>query len=151
MAADGANSPVRKLLGIHVTEDHHSDIALMIKVRHQLPHQNIAYERFTEQGIIALLPLKNALNSKSCLVLLERFCGSSNRLDQSTISRHLTAAMKNRLGNFEVVERSKAIPLVAIISQEQIRPGVVLLGNAAHALYRLPRKVSIWDYETLLI
>jgi 2-octaprenyl-6-methoxyphenol hydroxylase len=57
VAADGADSSVRRLLHIDAaTVDYRQD-AVITNISTQCPHRNIAYERFTDSGPLALLPL----------------------------------------------------------------------------------------------
>jgi len=59
VGADGGQSSVRKLLDIpqHVTD--YGQTALVTTVKASRPHHNTAYERFTEQGPLALLPVSS--------------------------------------------------------------------------------------------
>ncbi|MDX1812923.1 MAG: FAD-dependent oxidoreductase, partial [Gammaproteobacteria bacterium] len=57
IAADGANSKVRELLGIQSTSKDYQQTAIISNVTPGKPHKNIAYERFTKDGPIAVLPM----------------------------------------------------------------------------------------------
>ncbi len=57
VGADGGNSSVRKLLDIPLEITEYNQTALVTTVKTELPHHNTAYERFTESGPLALLPI----------------------------------------------------------------------------------------------
>ena len=57
VAADGANSTIRRLLDLSVTEQHYQQTAITANISTERPHEHRAYERFTEHGPIALLPM----------------------------------------------------------------------------------------------
>ena len=57
IAADGTHSTCRQLLNISVEEDDAKDVALIASFHCGASHQNKAYQRFTHQGSMALLPL----------------------------------------------------------------------------------------------
>ncbi|HLB30012.1 MAG TPA: FAD-dependent monooxygenase, partial [Gammaproteobacteria bacterium] len=57
VAADGANSTVRAMLGIPVEEKDYAQTAIVANVAVAKPEPETAHERFTEEGPLALLPL----------------------------------------------------------------------------------------------
>ena len=65
VAADGANSPVREQLGIAALRWEYGQQAVIANVTPTLPHNHVAYERFTEDGPVALLPM----NDNRCAVV----------------------------------------------------------------------------------
>ena len=57
LIAEGGMSPTRNLAGFNVTEQPYQQSAVIANLALAQQHQHIAYERFTEHGPIALLPL----------------------------------------------------------------------------------------------
>ncbi len=57
IAADGVRSTVREQLGIKVVSWGYGQTAIITNITPQQHHQNIAYERFTDTGPLALLPM----------------------------------------------------------------------------------------------
>ncbi len=137
VAADGAHSPTRKLLGIDVQEKSGDDVALTLGVELNRPHHSTAYERFTKHGVIAVLPLKNPQRCRVVWTLTRTMAGEVSLWSDEQLAKYLITAMHNRLGDWHILERSRAFPLERVIAREQIRRGVVLLGNAAHTIYPL--------------
>jgi 2-polyprenyl-6-methoxyphenol 4-hydroxylase len=136
--ADGGKSPLAQQLGIDFTVESYQQTAIIANLAFTEAHQHIAYERFTELGPIALLPLgKNASAQEAALVLtLPK--EQANELLNSSDDIFLTQVQKRfgmRLGRFIRVGERKAFPLQLITAKEQIRSHLVLIGNAAHFLH----------------
>lgn len=135
VAADGTQSPARELAGITAVEKSHDDVALTITMELTQPHQHCAYERFTKQGIIAVLPLKNPQRCRIVWTLPRMSATDVSSWSDLQLAEHLRAAVHDRLGAWRVLERGKTFSLQTLLAQQQTGPGVVLLGNAAHTLY----------------
>jgi 2-polyprenylphenol 6-hydroxylase len=138
IVADGGDSPLRKTLGIDSTLKDYNQTAVIANVAYTQPHNGVAYERFTPQGPLALLPLGEAASAReSALVLtLPRDKAIEvSLLSDSDFLEHLQQRFGFRLGKFERVSRRHSYELKLILANEQIRSHVVLMGNAAHFLH----------------
>lgn len=134
VVADGVQSATRELLGVLVQEHDYEATALVCNVTPREAHHDVAHERFTPDGALALLPL----TSQRCAVVWSLPKARARALlaaDDDTFLAALAAAAGNRLGGFAKVGARSAYPLVKIIATEQALPGAVLLGNAAHLLH----------------
>ncbi|MGY4877606.1 2-octaprenyl-6-methoxyphenyl hydroxylase [Vreelandella aquamarina] len=132
--ADGGRSGLKEQLGIPSASVSYQQTALITHVEVSQPHEGIAYERFTSQGPIALLPLPgNAME----LVWTHPSGDEQARmaLSDSDFLTQLQIAFGDRAGRFTRVGRRHAYPLMLTTAEEPIRPGLVVLGNAAHALH----------------
>lgn len=134
VAADGANSPIRDAMGIEVERVSYDQTAVVSAVTTELPHQNTAYERFTESGPLALLPAEAA---RLAVVWTQRTANVERVLawDDETFRRELQAAFGERLGRFLGVGKRNAYPLALTRVREHVRPRLALIGNAAHAVH----------------
>ena len=132
--ADGGRSSLREQLGIAVRITPYGQTALIANVSTADAHQGQAFERFTDEGPMAMLPLSD---SRSALVWsrpgndAERLLG----LDDKTFLAELQNAFGYRLGALRQVGGRHVYPLALSEAQEQVRPHLVLLGNAAHSLH----------------
>lgn len=132
--ADGGRSSLREQLGIAVRITPYGQTALIANVSTADAHQGQAFERFTDEGPMAMLPLSD---SRSALVWTrpgndaERLLG----LDDKTFLAELQNAFGYRLGALRQVGGRHVYPLALSEAQEQVRPHLVLLGNAAHSLH----------------
>ncbi len=134
VAADGGNSRVRELLGIAAKRKAYGQSAIISTVTPGRGHGNTAYERFTDSGPIALLPL----SGQRCSLVFtvpdsER--EATLALDDDAFLRLLEQRFGHRLGGFSRMGRRFSYPLTLQLVNEHIRPRVVVIGNAAHALH----------------
>lgn len=134
VAADGARSKVRESLGIEVSEWDYRQTAVITNIRTAQPHRNVAYERFTDQGPIALLPMSEGRCSVVWTLPAERVDAVMALNDAACLAR-LQERFGYRLGRFERIGRRDAYPLVLVRARESIRPRLALIGNAAHTLH----------------
>jgi len=134
VAADGAQSASRALLGVGADTTSYEQVALVTTVATQLPHDNIAFERFTEHGPIALLPLPD--NRRSIVWTLP--AGTEKPLidcSDDEFLAQLQQAFGKRAGRFVKTAPRFAYPLALTVAQAQALPRAVILGNAAHTLH----------------
>lgn len=132
--ADGGRSGLREQLGIAVERRGYGQSALIANVTPGRPHQGEAFERFTEEGPLALLPLAE---DRCALVWTrqdERIAALAELPDKAFLDA-LQEAFGYRLGAFRQVGARHVYPLALVRVQEQVRRGLVVLGNAAHSLH----------------
>lgn len=134
MVADGAQSSLRSKLGIQANRTHYHQHALVCNVSTRLPHNNVAFERFTPNGPLALLPL---IEGRSALIwsVPEEDIGARLALSDRDFIQRLEQEFGTRLGPITKVGQRASYPLSLMRVTDQVRPGVVLLGNSAHALH----------------
>lgn len=134
VGADGGNSSVRKLLDIPQQITDYGQTALVTTVKTSLPHRNIAYERFTDSGPLALLPVGKNL----CSVVWTRRTDAAEALmacNDADFLEQLQQSFGYRLGQFTLAASRRAFP-VSLIRAKRMRSGrAVIIGNAAHQLH----------------
>jgi len=134
VAADGGNSRVRNRLGIHTTTHDYGQTAIIANISPENPHRHVAYERFTRNGPLALLPMPD----NRCSLVWTRAPDDAQRLlnvsDEDFLAE-LQFCFGKRLGRFIKVGKRYSYPLQLIQAQEQVRTRLVLIGNAAHTLH----------------
>lgn len=134
VAADGSESMMREWCQLPCqtkTYDHH---ALVTNIGLGRPHNDVAYERFTRTGPLALLPL----GAKRMALVWSMPPDEAQRLLQVSerdFLQALSGAIGYRLGRFEKVGRRVVFPLQQKVMPEQMCDGVVFIGNAAHTLH----------------
>lgn len=136
--ADGGRSDLREQLGIHYHQQSYRQHALVANVSLDRPHRHIAYERFTEAGPMALLPgeaLDGQVRCGLIWTLPDTEVEQVLALDESAFLARLQAVFGYRAGRFVHVGERYHYPLKLSLAEEQVRPGLVVLGNAAHALH----------------
>ncbi|MBD3667319.1 MAG: 2-octaprenyl-6-methoxyphenyl hydroxylase [Kangiella sp.] len=132
--ADGARSPLRQQLHINAQINDFKKSAIVCNLTTQLPHQNCAYERFTQDGPLALLPL-----TKNRMALVwSKPTQEANEfvaLDEAKFAEKLEEAFGARLGKITKVGNRKSFPLIQLKAETLFRGRCVLIGNAAQSLH----------------
>lgn len=145
VAADGANSTVRELAGFQTREWDYQHHAIVTTVRTTLPHHQTAIQRFMDAGVLAFLPLRaNPVSSldgqRYCSIVwsvLPEIAQELMALDDSTFARELQAAIENRLGTIESVDKRYSFPLRQRHAHSYVQQGIALIGDAAHTIHPL--------------
>jgi 2-octaprenyl-6-methoxyphenol hydroxylase len=141
--ADGGRSPLCQRLGIHREITDYRQHAFITNIASESPHHNKAFERFTDSGPLAVLPLHSSRadadsrEHRSTLVwtINTEDVDEIAALDDAEFLRRLQQAFGERLGRLQRVGERFHYPLRLELAREQIRPGLVLLGNSAHTLH----------------
>lgn len=134
VAADGAESIVRKFSGIQAKRKLYDHLALVTNVGLSRHHYNIAYERFTSEGPMALLPLKN-LRSALIWSLKPEKANAMLKLPDDKFLAALQKAFGYRLGRFAKVGKRVVFPLQEVVTKPSYDCSVVFVGNACHTLH----------------
>jgi 2-octaprenyl-6-methoxyphenol hydroxylase len=108
--------------------------AMIARVEVELPHCNVAYERFTADGPVALLPTGErgfALVWTALPERAEELC----RLQQQEFLDQLGLHFGERVGRFIVVAGRTAFPLKLSRTSPVTALHMVVIGNAAQTLH----------------
>ncbi|MEE3633812.1 2-octaprenyl-6-methoxyphenyl hydroxylase [Pseudomonas sp. FFUP_PS_473] len=149
--ADGGRSGLREQLGIHVTTRPYNQSALIANITPSEAHCGQAFERFTDEGPMALLPLPE----NRCALVWTRKGMDAKRLaelDERSFLDELQGVFGYRLGALCQVGVRHLYPLSLVEAQEQVRPHLVVLGNAAHSLHPIAGQgfnLSLRDVQAL--
>lgn len=136
--ADGVNSGLRKSLGIDVVTEDYQQTAIIANISLDRPHRGIAYERFTDDGPMAMLPLGGSEAGQQSALVWTHPCDLADEimgLSDEAFLAQLQQRFGYRLGQFTAVSRRDSYRLSLAVAQEQIRSSVVVMGNAAHFLH----------------
>lgn len=153
LGCDGVQSPVRKLANIEVTCDDYQQVALIANVSTSKAHHQKAFERFTEFGPIAMLPLKPLKQGKASLnALVNNSASGDSRcslvwtmtpsqaeeiksLSDDAFKVELERAFGSYLGAITHVGKRDTYPLVLLQAQQQTYHRMALVGNASHTIH----------------
>ncbi len=134
VVADGAQSPVRGLLGIGAEQRQYAQRAIVGNLRTERPIGDTAYERFTAQGPLALLPMVG--DRTACVwTVADQDAARIGELGDEAFLRELQSAFGTRLGGFEHAGARSKYPLILSKALRITGPRSVLVGNAAHGLH----------------
>lgn len=134
VAADGANSAVRGMLGIGARTWSYGQVAVIANLSPELPRLDWAFERFTDSGPMALLPLPDG-RAAAVWTVAEAEAPALLALDDAGFLARFSDRFGDRLGGFSRVGRRAHHPLAMVRAEDQVARRAVILGNAAHALH----------------
>jgi len=134
IAADGANSSVRRLLNIKADEKSYGQTAIVANIGLARGHNNIAYERFTRNGAIAMLP---TLGQQSAMVwaLPDSIAKELLNLSDKDFLNHLQKNFGYRLGRLVKLIKRSCFPLKLVRTHQGHADRTIFIGNAAQALH----------------
>jgi len=134
VAADGKNSPLRKIAGIPVISWNYPQISIVCTIQHEVSHFGIAQEHFQRGGPFAVLPMTE---NRASIVWTEEknvaadILGLSDELFKSSLQNRLGKA----LGNIQVLSQRWAYPLSLVHATRYTAERFALIGDAAHAIH----------------
>ena len=134
VAADGADSTARELMGIGVQKSEYGQRAVIGNVLPEIQPYNRAYERFTSQGPLAVLPFGEE-RAAFIWTVSEKDAERVMDLDDEAFLSELQAEFGNRLGTLSRVGKRAAYPLVLSKALRLTAMRGVLVGNSAHGLH----------------
>ncbi|MCK0163314.1 2-octaprenyl-6-methoxyphenyl hydroxylase [Marinobacter sp. S6332] len=139
IVADGGRSGLREKLGFQPSHHGYNQNALIANVSTSDSHEFTAFERFTEAGPMAMLPhgSPSRAGHESALVwtLNDQELEQVLAMSDSDKCLRLQERFGWRLGRFTRIGECNHYPLTLTTVAEPVRPGVALVGNAAHALH----------------
>ena len=134
VAADGGDSAVRRRLGLGVRERGYGYDAIIATVTPERPRPGTAFERFTDSGPLAMLPMTGGRYS---VVWTARDGDTAGilALDDDAFVAKLQERFGQRMGRLRKPGRRIAYPLRLVLAKQLTQPRLVLIGNAAHTLH----------------
>lgn len=134
LGADGARSSVRDALGIGARVDDYRQRALVTIVESERAHEGCAFERFTPDGPLALLPR----TPDTCAVIWTLPTDSAHEMvqaDEQRFTGALQATFGQRMGALKLAGPRGSYPLARVLCKRASGPRAALIGNAGHALH----------------
>jgi len=138
VGADGVQSTVREQFGIKTFDVNYDQTGIITNVSIERPHHNVAFERFTPTGPLAVLPMGDIDNEHRCSIVWtvkDKDRDSFMALDDTAFLQQLQARFGHQLGEFTHVGKRIAFPLALRQAREHVRERLALIGNAAHTVH----------------
>jgi 2-octaprenyl-6-methoxyphenol hydroxylase len=138
IAADGRNSKTREAAGINVARWKYDHQAIVSVVRHELPHEHVAYEIFYPTGPFALLPMNDdSAGHRSAIVwsVPKADAGGWLSLSDEDFAAEAQAAMGGFLGKIEMLAPRSSFALGFHHAAQMVAQRLALVGDAAHAIH----------------
>ena len=133
VAADGGQSRIRQSVGLGVTSWDYNQHALVIYVETAYPQQDITWQRFVPSGPQAFLPLSGHYGS----IVWYQSPDEVRRLKAlslDALKAELLAAFPDCLGEITQILGVASFPLKRQHAQSYVKPGIALVGDAAHMI-----------------
>ena len=155
--SDGAESSLRNQLGISAKRHVPSQFAIAFNCETDGADTGIAYERFTNEGPLAFLPLPGSGDNKLRYNVI--WCAhqaTQSRLlalDDQDFIDELQVMVGWRAGRVTKIGRRAGWPLSVVVSRELVRSRCVLLGNSAHTVHPVAGQgfnLSVRDVDRLI-
>lgn len=139
VAADGGDSVVRRLSGVRIKQRNYEQSAIIANVATDKAHYNQAFERFTDSGPLALLPMVATENEANRFSLVWTINSADTEemmnWDNETFLLKLQQRFGLRAGQFVHASERHVYPLSLMRAQEHVRERLAIIGNAAHTLH----------------
>lgn len=143
IGADGAHSTVRAAADLDGDRRDYEHVAVVANFEGELPHLDTARQWFSDEGIVAQLPLPPVLGadgrrrSRASLVwsappsLADELCA----LPPEGLARRVADAWAGTLGTLRVLTPARTFPLARMQARRLAAPRVALVGDAAHLVH----------------
>lgn len=138
VAADGRSSPTREAAGISMARWKYDHQAIVSVVRHERPHDHVAYEIFYPSGPFALLPMNDdTTGHRSAIVwsVPREDAAGWLSLADTDFAAEAEAAMGRFLGKVEMLAPRSSFPLGFHHAAQITAERLALVGDAAHAIH----------------
>lgn len=137
VACDGALSRTRQLAAVPMWEWDYGHHALVTTVKTEQPHQATAWQRFTDDGPLALLPLDDEYHCSIVWSTSPDHAQQLMALDEAEFCQALAKSFEFRLGGVVSCQTRAVFPLRQRHAKDYVQPGLALLGDAAHTIHPL--------------
>ncbi|WP_260483003.1 UbiH/UbiF/VisC/COQ6 family ubiquinone biosynthesis hydroxylase [Sphingomicrobium flavum] len=138
VGAEGRNSPLREAAGIRMTRWKYDHAAIVSTLRHEKPHDQVAYEIFYPAGPFALLPMNDDEDGhRSAIVwsVKKKDAPGLLSLSDEDFAAEAEAAMGGFLGRIEMIAPRSSYPLGFHHAARMTDHRLALIGDAAHAIH----------------
>ena len=137
VAADGRNSATREAAGIRIARWKYDHQAIVSVLRHERPHEHVAYEIFYPTGPFALLPMNDDGGHRSAIVwsVPEEDATGWLALNDEEFAAEAEAAMGGFLGKVALLAPRSSFPLGFHHAAHITAQRLALVGDAAHAIH----------------
>lgn len=152
VGADGTDSQVRKILDLPIEEKSYHAFGVITQIETEMHPQGWSFERFTEKGPVALLPMKGHFH-KAVMVCPEDEVESVKALNDAEYIALFSSKMGERLGRFIQVSPRVIYPLKESYVPQMSKGRALLMGNASHTQHPVAAQglnLGIRDIEVFL-
>ncbi len=151
VGADGAHSTVREQAGITLTERAYGQQAIVATVTSVKPHRLCAYQNFLKTGPLGVLPLHDAHSESIVWSANDEQAQYLMHLNDAQFNIALSNALDLRLGKLTLKSARHIFPLVMRHAWCYVKPGIALVGDAAHTVHPLAGQGVNLGFQDVLV
>lgn len=134
VAADGTQSFIRSALGIKTVDHDYGQMLFVCSLDAEKANDGTAYERFSEQGPVALLPMADGMFGSICGVSSEQAAGIA-ALSDASYAEYIQMRFGWRVGKILRVGPRSHYPIKRVLAERLNSKRTVLMGNAAQTIH----------------
>lgn len=135
VAADSRFSETRRAMGIAAGMHDFGKTMLVLRMQHDVPHEQVAWEWFGVGQTLALLPLHDPHTSSVVLTLRPQAMQALLALDDAALEAAMAERFQQRLGAMRVAGPRCAYPLVGVYAKRFVAERFALIGDAAVGMH----------------
>ena len=133
IAADGSRSQIRDWAGIRTQLKDYENDGVVANFKAERTHGDVARQWFTHAAVLAWLPLPE--NHISIVWSMAKRASMELPASPVEFADAVSAAGEHALGRLSPASPVARFPLVRIMADDWVRPGLALVGDAAHAVH----------------
>ncbi|QIV95922.1 2-octaprenyl-3-methyl-6-methoxy-1,4-benzoquinol hydroxylase [Allofrancisella inopinata] len=137
VGADGANSFVRDYFNFETKVKPYDHISIVATLEIEKEHNQTAYQRFYDKGVLAFLPLEDKNKASIVWSVKTDYANYLMGLKEQEFEKALALAIGNILGDTKLLSKRFSFELLQRHAKSYIQDKVVLVGDAAHSIHPL--------------
>ena len=135
ISCEGANSKIKKDIGIKNIYDDYKSRALVFNIQHKISNNNIAFQIFLESGPVAFLPINN--NNFSMVVSVKNKFSSDENFSKENICSYLERISSSSFGKIKLTSEISSFNLMGFDSEKYKLNNILFVGDSAHGIHPL--------------
>ena len=135
ISCEGANSKIKKDIGIKNIYDDYKSRALVFNIQHKISNNNIAFQIFLESGPVAFLPINN--NNFSMVVSVKNKFSSDENFSKENICSYLERISSGSFGTIKLTSEISSFNLMGFDSEKYKLNNILFVGDSAHGIHPL--------------
>ena len=135
ISCEGANSKIKKDIGIKNIYDDYKSRALVFNIQHKISNNNIAFQIFLESGPVAFLPINN--NNFSMVVSVKNKFSSDENFSKENICSYLERISSGSFGKIKLTSEISSFNLMGFDSEKYKLNNILFVGDSAHGIHPL--------------
>tara|TARA_Y100000590_G_scaffold468410_1_gene651088 strand:+ start:1969 stop:3141 length:1173 start_codon:yes stop_codon:yes gene_type:complete len=134
IAADSRFSKTREMAGISTQFNDFKRVAIVARMRHEKPHNNIAYECFHYGETLAILPLNKNISSIVMTIPKDK-SSMFLSINKNQFNKYISDKFKNKFGKMNLIDKRFSYPLVSVFADKFVSNNFALIGDAAVGMH----------------